>query len=345
MPTQNLNLFEVALSRLQAHLAVNQPGTQIIPLSPVERQFSKILRIQLKSEAGDQFLLMKQYRLPQDGLRQVMIGEQLQKDYATMERLYRHWKDSPQFAVPCPTACYPDLLTLVMEECEGETVSVILGRNAPFFPSKKTIECLTRFCHLCGKWLKANHESDSIKKQFATYSMGIYLDYNDIRLQSLVQYAHIPLEEPFRKKILQYMQRRWVDVDPSETYAVEVHGDYSPGNVMTDGKKLIIIDLANAGQGSIYHDLSRFYHQLDMYLFKPIFRPRVIRRLQRALLDGYNPKLEIQNPLFELMLVQHTLCHLMGIGRLEQLPAHERWYNRRIIRRHIRWLKKLVNCA
>jgi len=356
------NPFETGFSRLQADLTVNQPGTQIIPLSAVEREFSRILRIQLRSPfsgaggghrtgrvapapphdgVGNQYLLMKQYILPQDVPRQVM-EERLQKDYATMERLYTRWKHSSKFAIPRPIACYADLLTLVMEECSGEDLAAILKREAPFFPSPKKVERLEYFFYLCGEWLKANQNSAPVKQHLSVYSLETYLDYNDIRLRRLVQYETVPLDESFRKKILQSMQRRWADIDVSETYAVEIHGDYGPGNVMIEGEKLIIIDIAGCGQGSIYHDLSRFYHQLDLYLLKPAFRPKVIRRLQRVLLDGYDSKLEVQHPLFEMMLVQHTLCHLMGVGLLEQLPIHERWYNRRIIRRHIRWLRKWV---
>lgn len=345
---EELDPFETALIRLQAHPAITHPGMQVRPLSTVSRGNSNILRIQLQSDEENQYLLMKAYKHYQGFPRQEMVGW-LKKDYTTMERLYTHWQNSSKFAIPRPIACYPDLLILVMEEWPGKDLTVVLKQEAHLFPSENTMERLEHLCYLCGEWVKAHQNSDFVKEHPATFYLATFLDYIDIRLRNLVQCPGVPLDELFRKQILQYVQRRWPDLDPSETRTVDVHGDYAPCNVMTDGAKLIIIDFTSYGRGSIYQDLSRFYHQLDMYLFKPIFRPKVIRRLQRALLDGYEPKLEVEHPLFELMLVRHTLCHLCGHvirdglirdGHLEQLPRHQRWYNHMVIRKHIGWLRK-----
>ena len=333
--------FETALMRLEAALSI-----VLRPLSTARYENSNMLRAQWQRAGENRYLLLKQYVLPQDialahevDLRQVMVTR-IQKDYATMEMLHAYWENSAKFEIPRPIACYPDLLILAMDECLGQDLTILIRQKARFYPDTRTMEHLKDLCYLCGEWVKAHQQGNFGKEQPATFYLEAFLEYIDIRLCNLVKSSHVSLDESLHQEILRYARRRWRDLKAVETRTVDIHGDYAPSNVMTNGEKLVVIDFTTYGHGSIYHDLSRFYHQLEMYLSKPIFRPKVIRCLQRALLNGYDASLTPQNPLFELMLVQHTLCHLIGIARLEQVPFHRRWYNRRVIRRHIRWLRE-----
>ena len=325
-------VFREVLVRLRRDFDIHA-----IPLTLKVRENSKILRVQALTGEAPPYLLIKVYA-NNDSLDGTVPADRLKRDYAVMHELYSRWKDSPKFGVPKPIACYPDILAIVMEECHGENLSVILNQEARFFPRQSSLSRLEQLCYQCGEWLRLHHNEET--KVPGSYTLKDFLDYVDARLQKLVSQPTVPIDDTLRCQVLHRIEEQWHNVDVTETCTVDIHGDYCPSNVMVVGKRLIVIDLAQYGRGAIYHDLSRFYHQLDMYLVKPTFRRKVIRHLQRALLDGYDPTLSPQNPLFQLLYARHTFCHLLGISRWENLPIHERLYNRMLIKRHMEWLKR-----
>ena len=122
-----------------------------------------------------------------------------------------------------------------------------------------------------------------------------------------------------------------------------VHGDFSLSNIMHDGARVVAIDFSRFGVGSVYYDLTRIYHQLGLLLHKPWFRPATIARLRGALLDGYGPGVSADRPVFRLFLVQHLLCHWLGLLKTSRgAPWHVRGFNRWVGYRHRRELDRLV---
>ncbi len=338
--------FIEVLSRLSKDLAESHPGTCVSPLSIDIRKNSTILRVNWEQNSKTGFLLIKQYsitgdisdRHSHDTAKQI-LETRLRKEFEVSKRLFKLLEESPHLFVSHPLACYPELLILVIEEYPGMDLSEILQRKARFFPSANTRQYLENLCRMCGEWLKFHHEKTVVPGGSDSSYLDDFPDYIDQRLRQLINSQIIPIDEPFRDDILRFLDYRIESVDRESKQTVNAHGDFAPGNVLTDGDKLVVIDLDQYGPGAILQDLSRFYHQLDMYLCNPIFRPKVIGRLQAALLDGYDPKLRIDDPLFQIMLVKHTVCHLAGLAKLSSAPAHERWYNQRILEKHIGFLK------
>ena len=56
-----------------------------------------------------------------------------------------------------------------------------------------------------------------------------------------------------------------------------------------------------------------------------------MRELERALLAGYSPSLSETDPLFQLMLMQHVVCHvaLLASRRVPVVDLAYRWFVRR----------------
>ena len=53
--------------------------------------------------------------------------------------------------------------------------------------------------------------------------------------------------------------------------------------------------------------------------------------LERAMLAGYSPSLSDTDPLFQLMLIQHVVCHvaLLASRRVPLVDLAYRWFLRR----------------
>ena len=123
---------------------------------------------------------------------------------------------------------------------------------------------------------------------------------------------------------------------------VPVHADLNLGNVIVSGENVVVLDFTTPVSGSTYHDVAHLHMQLDLLTAKPKFRPRVTKLLQRSLVEGFQPTLDATDPLFELLTMQHVVCHLLGLVRTEASPA-VRLYNGHIQRRHRRWLRRFVS--
>jgi hypothetical protein len=100
--------------------------------------------------------------------------------------------------------------------------------------------------------------------------------------------------------------------------------------------------------------LSYFYHRLEGYLHKPIYRPQTIRRLQEEFLRGYteasgHARREwrvAEDLLFKIFWIKHVVNNYSAImrqrvvikGKRVSLPAQ--LFNRRVFRRYNQWLSE-----
>jgi hypothetical protein len=69
-----------------------------------------------------------------------------------------------------------------------------------------------------------------------------------------------------------------------------------------------------------------------------------LKGLQRELLRGFEPGLGAEHPLFQLMYLQHTACHLLTLT-VKKAGMLERAYNGRLIARHQAWLRSFCAAA
>jgi hypothetical protein len=105
--------------------------------------------------------------------------------------------------------------------------------------------------------------------------------------------------------------------------------------------------------GSVYNDLTYFYHRLEGYLHKPIYRARTIRRLQDEFLCGYVEKMNggrewrvADDLLFKLLWIKHVVNNYSAITRQrvvangKKLSLPVQLFNRHVLRRYNRWLNQ-----
>jgi Ser/Thr protein kinase RdoA (MazF antagonist) len=165
-------------------------------------------------------------------------------------------------------------------------------------------------------------------------------DYLDHRLKAIVAARASGFSESDRHRVLRHFDGVAATVPDRDLRETVIHADFCPANVLVDGHNVAVIDFDRAAAGCQYLDVARMFTQLEFLQAKPKFRPEVIKTLQSALLHGFNPGLDPSRALFQLMVLQHTVCQFKKLAQRRGQSAGRAWvwYLRR---RHRNWLRSL----
>jgi asparagine synthase (glutamine-hydrolysing) len=332
--------FAAALRRLQVQgrelLGVDNPAFRVDSFS--NRPFSHVYRIQVGNTVDARHIYVKIFRPRKDTAEEFdFMVRRVSRDYETTRTLHAAMSSEADLAVVRPIACFPEHLALVTAEAPGEMLLRVFERNSHW----KTTEARTKpqiiAARRTGEWLRAFQRTQSE----GLVSIDAVRDYVDFRLRRLVDDTQTTFSEHDRRAVLDQFTKRAAEIPPDALRAVPVHGDLAMSNVLVHGSIITVLDLTSVGSGTLYHDLGHLYMQIGLLSAKASLRRTRIAALQRALLDGFQPGLSSTHPLFELMYLQHTVCHLVG---LIQQPAGqgERLYNWWVARRHLDWLRKFA---
>jgi hypothetical protein len=99
----------------------------------------------------------------------------------------------------------------------------------------------------------------------------------------------------------------------------------------------VVLDFAMVSHDVPLQDVAKVFLQLDLLRVKPLINGRVIRALQEALLEGFEPSLRVDRPLFRLVMLLHRVNHLTGLT-VHSAPVAESLYNRVVCHQHRRWI-------
>ena len=259
--------------------------------------------------------------------------------FDTMTELHRTMAEVPGLSAVRPITCFPEHLAIVTEEAPGEVLLRFVENKAAWWPSNDVVEQLSLGLERVGEWLRRFHERmPSSPTRLKAADMREYLD---VRLRILVARAPGGFSAEMRKRVLCAFDAHASRLRDEDLRAVPIHADFALGNIVVDGSRVAVLDFSVPASGAQYHDVAHLYMQLGLLTAKPRFRPKVVAMLQRALLRGFDPSIHTSHPAFELLLLQHVVCHFTG---LVQSPASAtaRAYNWMLMRRHIRWLDEFV---
>jgi hypothetical protein len=228
----------------------------------------------------------------------------------------------------------------VWEEVGGATLDAIVVRAARGIPRAAQIGRLETACRGAGRWLRVLQAATPVVGR--QLSLDEMINYVDIRLERICELGPRGLGAEWRATVRRVFTEARDRPSAADLRLAAVHGDFSLSNIMYDGDRVVPIDFARFGIGSIYYDVTRLYHQLGLLLHKPWFLPATIARLRRALLTGYDPQLRVVHPLFQLFVIQHLLCHWLGRLKTSAAPYHVRGFHQWVGHRHKRELEGLV---
>ena len=329
------NAFDPVLDRLRAD-SVRHFASSRITLERNRlfvRPFSQVLEVTISGEARALTAFVKILKPRFDGPQELEATRRnVRREFETTARLHCGFAAHAGLSTARPIACYPELLALVTERVEGNTLDRLLVR-ARGAPAARTIEELAHVVRQVGAWIRTFQRLDPPDGLVSLDRMRTYLDD---RLRPLADGDVISGD--MRVALLRYFDRRARDVLPSDLAAVPVHADFTPENVVIRNDGVVsVLDFTMAKRGARYLDLTHMFMQIDLLKARPWFRPAVIDRQTRALLDGFDSELRTDRPLFELLLLQHVVCQLRQM-QIDALNLPARLYVGYLRRRQLRWL-------
>ena len=308
----------------------------------LNRRFSVLSWIRLSFQDFQKTVVIKIPRLSIDKSERKLekVRANIKKEFEVAKELGEKLSSFPFAKVVKPIALFLDLPSFVMEENSGEPLLKIIEDEAKWYPFHGTMDDLRMRCFQTGKWLRIFQSLSPPSEE--RFSLDLMRNYLDIRLNLLFQMGASGMNQSWRNGFSKVFDKLAVGVREKEKGITLVHGDFSLSNILSNGKEIILLDFSGFGNGSPFYDLTRCYHQLGLLLNKPYFRPITVDRLRKALLEGYDEKLDSTSPLFILFLIQHHICHWLGRIKEERNNLHEKLINQWICYRERNELSRLM---
>ncbi len=307
-----------------AHFGV--PNVEIEPLRRIEGPYSNVLRVAVHAGPAQSHAYIKVFKprgnSPEDRAR---VERFLLREFGAATTLHQGLAGERDLGALRPIACLPEHRAIVTAEVSGTPFADVLLRS----PATRVSEIAARI----GRWVRAYQD-------VAATGGEIELDerrrYVDDRLRLLVPAI---LDEQERLDVLDRLDRLSIAIGWASVPAVAIHADLTPTNVLVgaDGR-VTVLDFTMAKTGTRLHDLAHMYFHLDRFVRHHPSRRDAGTRAKRALLEGYDPSLTPGDPLFQLMLWQHAVCHVAMLA--ERRPIVGRIVQRWLIRRRWQQMRK-----
>jgi thiamine kinase-like enzyme len=316
-------LFGSAIRRIEAGREIVGPSARLLPV-----------RVYAASTPVD--LFAKRF-VPTAG-----TSEELERP-----RRYFRWESertSQAAATFCSTAnlgvsrvvaSFPDLLTLITERSPGAGLDRVLNRLA-LVRNRNAVDAALTALNRAGEWVRRFQAGVPVRDP--TFRKD-YREYMDIRLRALAASSRGGFNGDHRAAVLSVFETIERQVDAEELALVAIHADLCPANVVVRDAGITVIDLAMSSDGNKYVDLAHLAFHIKLRARRWRLSFVLADRLEHALLGGYDPDLRPDAPLFKLMMLQHTVCHLAGYA-----AKFGGWADERRLRRRVRWtLRTLAN--
>lgn len=322
--------LEIARAGLAEHFKSGITSFNI--LRTHQRTYSRVLACAVELNNGDTHDVMVKIYEPIGAGTKSSLEKLISDDFAITTRLHHYFRNNPRFQVPVPLFHSPRGLLIVTRFMPGMQLQEKLITRAGWFPTQPTIEDLELNCRSVGEWLR-----EFQRATLDNASHGLDLDRMRemiaMRLQWLVEDANMPINARKREVLLAHFDREARSLRPEDVAVSSVHGDFFPGNVLVEADKVVGLDFAMCRTGSVAADPSYFMFQLETLAYKPKFRRSLIRRLQNAFLQGYDPSLFAEayfgsSPIIRMHFLLHNVMRLAGMtSRSGKTPIKKKVHN------------------
>ncbi|HTU99448.1 MAG TPA: aminoglycoside phosphotransferase family protein [Luteitalea sp.] len=276
------------------------------PIRRVERPFSHLTWYRLDAAGVAADIVLKVARTRTGGR-----GTVSEADAAS--DLAKVFAGDPSLGVIAPLQTYPDLGAIITPAIDAPSLGAQIEERARWWPRPETQAILTHGCQLAGQWLRRLHVARPVAVPWSTMQLG-----EDLRLRMRLL-ADFPSAYGMPRALAVRLER-WLDAhlrvaSPTALSVSLTHRDYSPSNMLYDGRVLRVLDLATVGDAPRLLDVTRFLHQIDMLALKPRYRPHMRHRLQDAFRTGYGDDALIETSLVHVFMARHSLSHWLGAAR------------------------------
>lgn len=307
----------LSIARLGIGHYYKSPVESIDLLKVHQRINSRVLDCSISHANGQQHRVMVKIYEPIGAGTKASVEKLISDDFDINTRLHHYFNSNPRFKAPVPLFCSPQDLVIVTEHMPGMQLQEKLVAQAGWFPSSATVRDLELNCRSCGEWLR-ELQSATLDSASGGLDFERMRDMIAQRLGWLVDDNNIPIDEEKRNLILAHFDREASSLQPADLAVSSIHGDFFPGNVLVDEDRVVGLDFAMCRMGSTFADPTYFMFQLETLTYKPKFRRGVIRKLQNAFLQGYDPTMSTDSfftssPIVRMHFIFHNIMRLAGM--------------------------------
>lgn len=329
--------FQPVFHAIESRGLAELPGPLRVEAVEYRRQpYSHLARVRIHHSGGVVPAYVKLLRLKNDSASHLdAVRRRIINEFDAATVVHRGLADGSGLTTVWPLGCLPEYLACVTAEARGEPLLDVLQREAAWHPSRECLDALLSVHANTGAWLR---RFQALKPSTGTVCRDAITGYIDVRLKRLVRDPKASFSEVDRARVLRYCEAKCRQVPDEDLTEVWTHADFGPSNVLVDEGRIVVLDFAMAHPGTVLSDVARMYTQIEWLAAKPKFLTGTIRALQQSLLAGFDPRLTVDRPLFEVMVLQHRINHFLGIVE-RNASVLSKIYNWHLARRDRAWVR------
>lgn len=323
--------FEPVLAALAAGAQqyFGDAGAIVEPVARFERKFSALLRLRVKAGGRDSHAFAKVFK-PRFSTPEELaaLRRWVEREFSASKRLHEALHPQQGLSTLRPVAVFPDDLAIVTEEVVGTTFERML-RDALW--GRRVAAPPDLVAERIGAWIRTYQ---TVIEAEGVLDLSERREYLDVRLNRLA--AAGAFSDADAAAVHEKFDALRSEIGTGVQPLVAIHADLNPGNILvSDGGDVTVLDFSMAKVGARFHDLSHLYMHLEFVRWRPRLKAGIISAAQTALLRGYDPASSPSDPLFQLLLLQHLVCHVALLAERPSGPLDPavRWFVRR------RWAK------
>ena len=244
---------------------------------------------------------VKQHSSDQQTLRKELgvYEKRTIRDYDLTKHLYNTLDLSGPFLVPRPLFHSPEHYLMVTEHMAGEPLQDKIARGARWMSSMSQQKSLEKECYQVGQWLRAFQEATRDYCPGMSHGLELLKVKNSERIveqtmdrvEQLTQQDSSVFDQRLICLIKNFLVQNLTEAQQSKNskndYICSVHGDFFPGNILSNKNSVIGLDFTGSTWGSRYHDLSYFVFQIETLCKNIRYKNSVRHPMITAFVSGY----------------------------------------------------------
>jgi hypothetical protein len=300
------------VDRLLAEWPRYFPGATVRPeVSTVTlrtRRLSDIARVELALSGSRLGLYVKAHKKPTSPAERVRHKAGL--EFEMLCRLYEGFRGISGSTVVRPVAFFPEEMVVVTEEGTGENLHTLIQRRGRPWSGPAARDRLVASCRAVGHWLghfqRLTTEPRQAPLPVAQLRAEIAADVEAC--------VGMGLPEAAAQRLLRHVDRDLDAVASREFPVVGEHPDFQPDNILCAPGQVTVLDFTSFRLGSQWSDPGRFLATVAFLGKHPLYRRPLLRRLNRAFLDGYGWGPRPLEPALAVYLVRYMVQAVRTAG-------------------------------
>lgn len=295
-------------------------------LSVGKRTHSLIGRIELRGPGGVRRFFLKVVRT---NPRNAEIKRaQLEREYALLDDLTLRFEPHVELTVIRPVCRWPELAAMLSEEFPGVTLEHYLAR-ARQMPTPGALAAAGEACRRVGRWLSL-FQGFTKSNELGAFDPTELIGYCERRLRIFSDASARGFASGISSDLLTRVERLARAVEPDECLMVGRQNDFRPDNMLTDGRRIAVLDFTGFTYGPALYDFMKFQMKLEDLRRGLMLRPRAVAAWTDAFHEGYGTPVDLGSPLAILLRICNVLDKMSELT-LGQAATHSLRARRRLV--------------